>query len=263
MLVNLDPNPTYHISTEFPEKAVLVLFGNVAFSIEKEEIVPSLKQAVDTFLSLGIRDFLFYYHRLAKPDGVRRLVFKALFDMKAEGADFNIWYAYSERGGCCTPQMISHFSGIFDFPEHSEEITFLPVPDSSSEKLLHETLFQAAAGVICTYSLGRMPRSLASNIAKKKNIPVINIYLNTLLEFRTNTNNDIPEYKTILSTIRKLTQPGCREYTKDECLTQRAQLIGELDRLVDVMKQQKEKECLLLEQRIRELEKMLIIYQNP
>ena len=27
MLINLDPNPTYHTSAEFPEKAVLVLFA--------------------------------------------------------------------------------------------------------------------------------------------------------------------------------------------------------------------------------------------
>ena len=50
MLINLDPNPTYHTSAEFPEKAVLVLFGGVDFSIKKEEVVPAFKQAVDTFL---------------------------------------------------------------------------------------------------------------------------------------------------------------------------------------------------------------------
>lgn len=262
MLINLDPNPTYHTSAKFPEKAVLVLFGSVNFSIKKEEIVPAFKQAVNTFLSRGIRDFLFYYHRLAKPDGIRRLIFKTLFDMKGKGADFDIWYAFSERN-FHDPQIISHFSGIFDFPEHSEEVTFLPVPDSSAEKLLHEALFQSAAGIICTYSLGRMPHSLAASIAGKKNIPVINVYLNTLIKSQPKSENATPEYKAVLNTVKKLTRPGWQRYTESERLTQRALLIGQIDCLVEAMERQKERECQLLQQQIRELEKNLIIYQNP
>ena len=262
MLINLDPNPTYHTSAEFPEKAVLVLFGGVDFSIKKEEVVPAFKQAVNTFLSLGIRDFLFYYHRVAKPDGIRRLIFKTLFDMKRKGVDFNIWYAFSERN-FHDPQIISHFSGIFDFPEHSEEVTFLPVPNSSAEKLLHEALLQSAAGIICTYSLGRMPHSLAASIAGKKKIPVINVYLNTLIKSQPKSENAMPEYKAVLDTIKKLTRSGQQQYTESERLTQRAMLVGQLDRLVETMERQKEQECQLLQQQICELEKLLSTYQNP
>ena len=252
MLDHLKPAPTYRTSTGFPEKSVLILFGNAKFAVKSEAVVPALKQAVDTFLSLGLRDFLFYYHRVIRPDDIRALFFKTLFDMKKQGANLNIWYAYSERG----------FSGIFDFPEHAEEVTFLPVPDSSMEERLHEALFQSAAGVICTYTLKKMSNGLGSNIARKKNVPLINVYLNTLLKTWTKADNPFPEYKAMLSTINKLTQPKRRQYSESERLTQRALLVGGLDRLVGTMERQKEKEILFLKQQIAELEKLLQTYQD-
>lgn len=261
MLDHLEPAPTYRTSTGFLEKAVLVLFGNAKFAVKSEAVVPALKQAVDTFLSLGLRDFLFYYHRVIRPDDIRALFFKTLFDMKKQGANLNIWYAYSERGDH-SPQMISHFSGISGFPEHAEEVTFLPVPDSSMEERLHEALFQSAAGVICTYTLKKMSNGLGSNIARKKNVPLINVYLNTLLKTWTKADNPFPEYKAMLSIINKLTQPKRRQYSESERLTQRALLVGGLDRLVGTMERQKEKEILFLKQQIAELEKLLQTYRN-
>ena len=137
------------------------------------------------------------------------------------------------------------------------------MPNSSAEKLLHEALLQSAAGIICTYSLGRMPHSLAASIAGKKKIPVINVYLNTLIKSQPKSENAMPEYKAVLNTVKKLTRSGQQQYTESERLTQRALLTGQLDRLVETMERQKEQECQLLQQQIRELEKLLSTYQNP
>ena len=72
----------------------------------------------------------------------------------------------------------------------------------------------------------------------------------------------MPEYKAVLDTIKKLTRSGQQQYTESERLTQRALLTGQLDRLVETMERQKEQECQLLQQQIRELEKLLSTYQN-
>lgn len=106
---------------------------------------------------------------------------------------------------------------------------------------MHEALFQSAAGIICTYSLGRMPRSLAASIAGKKNIPVINVYLNTLKKSQPKSENAMPEYKAVLDTVKQLTRPGRQPYTESERLTQRALLVGQIDCLVEAMKRHKEK----------------------
>ena len=72
----------------------------------------------------------------------------------------------------------------------------------------------------------------------------------------------MPEYKAVLNTVKKLTRSGQQRYTESERLTQRALLVGQIDRLVETMERQKEQECQLLQQQIRELEKLLSTLKN-
>ena len=86
--------------------------------------------------------------------------------------------------------------------------------------------------------------------------------MNTLIKSQPKSENAMPEYKAVLNTVKKLTRSGQQRYTESERLTQRALLVGQIDRLVETMERQKEQECQLLQQQIRELEKLLSTLKN-